>query len=231
MSQRNPMNDRYTREDLGKTRKSAASAKPATKAAASVRIEGDRKKQPKQSGIKGWLQNKTEKSAQQKADEKRANATTSSGMFEPDTPEYKKWRKTWWFVLILALIFTVLSFVIQGFIPAEQMQLSYTLLGMGYILLFVAIWIDIFKVRKLRKEFVKQMADSNSKATKRARKEMEAREAAAQAAAEAKREARREKLPSFLGGKKKNAEAQGEADSDAADETADDSAKAANDKK
>ena len=40
MSQRNPMNERYTAEDrTGKTRKSAASAKPKAKAAASVRIE------------------------------------------------------------------------------------------------------------------------------------------------------------------------------------------------
>ena len=42
MSQRNPLNDRYQNADdrKGTTRKSAASAKPATKAASSVRIEG-----------------------------------------------------------------------------------------------------------------------------------------------------------------------------------------------
>ena len=39
MSQRNPMNDRYqTDEHRGQTRKSAASAKPKTKAASSVRM-------------------------------------------------------------------------------------------------------------------------------------------------------------------------------------------------
>ena len=40
MSQRNPMNDRYqTDEHRGQTRKSAASAKPKTKAASSVRMQ------------------------------------------------------------------------------------------------------------------------------------------------------------------------------------------------
>ena len=40
MSQRNPMNDRYTTDEhQGKTRKSAAAMKPKTKAAASVRMQ------------------------------------------------------------------------------------------------------------------------------------------------------------------------------------------------
>ena len=40
MTQRNPMNERYQSEDRkGATRKSAASAKPVSKAASSVRIE------------------------------------------------------------------------------------------------------------------------------------------------------------------------------------------------
>ena len=40
MSQRNPMNDRYTTDEhQGKTRKSAAAMKPKTKAAASVRVQ------------------------------------------------------------------------------------------------------------------------------------------------------------------------------------------------
>ena len=40
MSQRNPMNDRYqTDEHRGQTRKSAATMKPKTKAASSVRIQ------------------------------------------------------------------------------------------------------------------------------------------------------------------------------------------------
>ena len=44
MTQRNPMNERYQSEDRkGATRKSAASAKPVSKAASSVRIESTKK--------------------------------------------------------------------------------------------------------------------------------------------------------------------------------------------
>ena len=44
MSQRNPMNERYTSEDrTGVTRKSAASAKPKAKAAASVTVKSAKK--------------------------------------------------------------------------------------------------------------------------------------------------------------------------------------------
>ena len=48
MTQRNPMNERYTGDHKGgTTRKSAASAKPVTQAAASVRTES---KQPEKKG-------------------------------------------------------------------------------------------------------------------------------------------------------------------------------------
>ena len=44
MTQRNPMNERYQSEDRkGATRKSAASAKPVSKAASSVRIQSTKK--------------------------------------------------------------------------------------------------------------------------------------------------------------------------------------------
>ena len=44
MSQRNPMNERYTSEErTGVTRKSAASAKPKSKAAASVTVKSAKK--------------------------------------------------------------------------------------------------------------------------------------------------------------------------------------------
>ena len=49
MSQRNPMNERYTGDHKGgSTRKSAASAKPVSRAASSVRLESDK---PKKKGL------------------------------------------------------------------------------------------------------------------------------------------------------------------------------------
>lgn len=47
MSRRNPLNERYQQQEGGKTRKSAASAKPATKAASTVYIADPNAKQKK----------------------------------------------------------------------------------------------------------------------------------------------------------------------------------------
>ena len=96
MSQRNPMNDRYqTDEHRGQTRKSAATMKPKTKAASSVRI------QP------------TVKTKQQKkADKKAARAKQTEidrQYYNPPTPEYKRLRKIWWGLLIGAIVMTAMS--------------------------------------------------------------------------------------------------------------------------
>ena len=67
MSQRNPLNERYQNADerKGTTRKSAASAKPATKAASSVRTQSS--KQPEQKGILGRAKTQANKSQNSKA--------------------------------------------------------------------------------------------------------------------------------------------------------------------
>jgi hypothetical protein len=79
MSQRNPMNDRYQSEDRkGLTRKSAASLKPKSKAAASVRIE-TKTKTPQQ------------KKAEKKA-ERAKQAELDRQYYNPPTEEYKLLR-------------------------------------------------------------------------------------------------------------------------------------------
>lgn len=81
MSQRNPMNERYTSEDrTGVTRKSAASAKPKAKAAASVTVKSA-KKTPEQ------------RKAEEKAARKAAAAKqreVERKYYKPDTPRYKR---------------------------------------------------------------------------------------------------------------------------------------------
>ncbi|MFR1640330.1 MAG: hypothetical protein ACLSVD_14925 [Eggerthellaceae bacterium] len=104
MSQRNPMNDRYqTDEHRGQTRKSAATMKPKTKAASSVRI------QP------------TVKTKQQKkADKKAARAKQTEidrQYYNPPTPEYKRLRKIWWGLLIGAIVMTAMSWFGRAFLP------------------------------------------------------------------------------------------------------------------
>src|SRR5699024_8162880 len=104
MSQRNPLNDRYrTDEHRGQTGKSAASVKPKTKAASSVRV------QP------------TEKTKQQKKAEQKAARAKQMELdrryYNPPTPEYKRLRKVWWGLLIAAIVMTVLSFAGRSFLP------------------------------------------------------------------------------------------------------------------
>ena len=116
MSQRNPMNDRYqTDEHRGQTRKSAATMKPKTKAASSVRI------QP------------TVKTKQQKkADKKAARAKQTEidrQYYNPPTPEYKRLRKIWWGLLIGAIVMTAMSWFGRAFLPEVG---TYVVLGLAY---------------------------------------------------------------------------------------------------
>ena len=122
MSQRNPMNDRYTTDEhQGKTRKSAAAMKPKTKAAASVRV------QP------------TVKTKQQKKAEQKAQRVKQSELdrkyYNPPTAEYKRLRKMWWGCLIGAIVCVALSWVARSWQPE---WISYVALGLSYVLIIAA---------------------------------------------------------------------------------------------
>jgi hypothetical protein len=186
MTQRNPMNERYQIEDRsGKTRKSAASVKPATKAAASVRIEGA--SAPRKTGRLA----KAQSQANRKQGSKRArvdSADAKAAYYDPGTPEYKKWRRIWWISIVVALVLTALSFAVLQFMP-ENATLSYVLLGLGYAFLIASIVVDLGKVRKIRKDYRMKMVTANSKSATAERKEQKAaakKEAEAAAAAQAR---------------------------------------------
>jgi hypothetical protein len=224
MTQRNPMNERYqTEEKIGKTRKSAASAKPVTKAASSVHVESSAPA-PKGRMAKAKAQATKEatKGKSSKTDSPRAKAE----YYTPDTPEYKKWRRIWWIAIGVAMGLTALSFLIMMLLPDSPM-VGYVMLGLAYALLFFSIWIDLAKVRKIRNAYRDQMMNSNSKAAKAKRREaaeeqkkVEAEQAAADAKKKAAREARMGKVKGVFGGKKKADDA-GKSAEAAADATAD----------
>ena len=95
MSQRNPMNERYTTEKhTGSTRKSAASAKPKTKAAASVTL-GTTKKTQQQRKAEAKAARKKEQDRQRELDRK---------YYKPDTERYKKLKRLWWASLVGAVL-------------------------------------------------------------------------------------------------------------------------------
>lgn len=168
MSQRNPMNERYqTDERKGQTRKSAASAKPKTKAASSVRVQSTTKT-PK------------EKKAARKAQE-RQDRSTANKYYQPESPEYKRLRKIWWILLIGAIIATALSFYLR--MQAENNEALYTastvILVAGYIAIVCALILDFTKIRKMRKAYQAEMVALEKKKSKQLKKlEAEAAKAA-----------------------------------------------------
>jgi len=184
MTQRNPLNERYTTDEkIGKTRKSAASAKPVSKAASSVRVEGSSSNQS--TGLLGRANAKANKNANKNA-EKKASKEERLRYYDVPTDEYKKWRRIWWITIIVALVATAVSFFLQT--RGENfLRISAVLLFAGYAFLIAAIIIDFAKVRKIRKEYQYVMTSSRSKevtAMRKAQKKAE-REAIAEAEAEA----------------------------------------------
>lgn len=162
MSQRNPMNDRYqTDEHQGQTRKSAASMKPKTKAASSVRV------QPAQ------------KTKQQKKAEQKAARTKQSEIdrkyYNPPTPEYKRLRKVWWGLLIGAILMTALSFLGREFLPEMA---SYIILGLAYACIIGALYVDFSKIRKVRRAYQEEMMAHKSKEQRAIEKQQKAAERA-----------------------------------------------------
>ena len=162
MSQRNPMNDRYqTDEHRGQTRKSAATMKPKTKAASSVRIQPTVKKQ------------------QKKADKKAARAKQTEidrQYYNPPTPEYKRLRKIWWGLLIGAIVMTAMSWFGRAFLPEVG---TYVVLGLAYVCIIGALYVDFSKIRKVRRAYQEEMMSKKTKEMRAAEKQQKAAQRAA----------------------------------------------------
>ena len=165
MTQRNPMNERYQSEDRkGATRKSAASAKPVSKAASSVRIEST-KKTPQQK--------KAERKQQRAKDAERDRQ-----FYNPPTAEYKRLRKIWWVCLILAIILTVVSFAGNNLgMPAPIM---YVTLALAYVFIIAALYIDMGKCRKARQKYADEVLNHPTKEMRAAEKKAKAQQRAAE---------------------------------------------------
>ncbi len=138
MARRSPMNERYQKNTApaGKTRKSAASAKPKRNSDAAPVSKSSAKKQ-----------------------------RTSAFLPNPDTDEFRLWRKIWWAMLISSAVFTFGSIALQRW--TEQKTLGMVMLGVGYALIFGALAIDWFKIRKMRNEWIAaQKSDASPKSDK-----------------------------------------------------------------
>lgn len=157
------MNDRYqTDEHRGQTRKSAATMKPKTKAASSVRV-----------------QPATKTKQQKKADKKAVRAKQTQidrQYYNPPTAEYKRLRKLWWGLLIGAIVMTALSWVGRSFLPEVA---TYVALGIAYVCIIGALYVDFSKIRKVRRAYQEEMMSKKTKEMRAAEKQQKAAQRAA----------------------------------------------------
>ena len=143
MARRSPTNARYQKftEPKGQTRKSSASAKP-------VRKEGGA-------------------ATASKAKPKAKGSSAPGGKFyEPDTPEYKFWRRMWWVSLGVGLFFVALSFFIQYYLKAvgALRVAGVVTIGLSYAAIIAAFFIDWRKLRPMRTGKYVAKADKPSRA-------------------------------------------------------------------
>ena len=176
MTQRNPMNDRYTTEEKrsGKTRRSSASAKPKAQRAATLRDPAPKTKKQK----------KEEARERERKESQKLNAVESA--FE-STERYKKLRRIWWALLGAAIACTALSFVFQ---TNEALKgFSMVVMILAYVFIIGAFYIDLGKIRKERKKYAATIAASKTKEARRDQKRVKAEMRAQQKEAEEKYEA------------------------------------------
>ena len=196
------MNARYTSDEhSGVTRKSAAKAKPKMQAASTVTITETDKKTPK------------EKKAARRAEEAKARqkeAELNAKYARPNTPEYKKWRKFWWIGIGSAIALVLISWLTRSI---EPYWISLIILGVAYVAIIFAFWVDLVKIRKITRKYAKEMYEKDEAEKKKKYKglskkqiaEIEAEEARKQKEAlAAQKQARKDKLMFW---KKKNNEA------------------------
>lgn len=149
MSQRNPMNDRYTSEGKkGQTRKSAAKAKPKTRAAASVHVERKEKTKQEKKAIKKAARNK--------------DVALDREAYNVPTDEYKKLRRIWFGILGLGVVLLAASLFVQFQMP-EMTTVSIVLIVLAYVAVIGAFIFDKVKINKLRDAYKEELRNTKSK--------------------------------------------------------------------
>lgn len=165
MSQRNPMNERYTTElkSGGHSRKSASSAKPKSSAASSVVIGSKKKKGPK---------TKAEK-REKKREERNRQYEAEQRYGDPPTKKFKIYKRLWIGFLIGSVVTVVMSFAITKFEGAPD-WLPIGFLIAAYACIIITLYLDLGKIRRLRREYIAQMMSNQTKEGRAAEKKRKA---------------------------------------------------------
>lgn len=196
MSQRSPQNERYTVEREGRapgsTRPKSGSAKPASRAGASVRIETPKSQMSKrQKAMAEQTMSKEEKKAQRAKERELENAIyTATTVLTNKDEKYKKLRRVWWGLLIAAVVFTVLSWatLASGIGGAV---LSTVVLVLAYVGIIGALVMDFTVIRKRRNVFRDRVNAMTRKQVDRIIEESYAEKQADDAAKKARKEAKK----------------------------------------
>lgn len=180
MSQRNPMNERYTtdKHSGGVSRKSASSAKLKSTAASSVVIGGKKKKASKPTV------SKREKRREQRNKEYEAERKYG----DPPGKKFKIFKRLWLGFLIASVVTVAFSFVVSRIEGAPE-WLSMAFLIAAYVCIIVTLYLDLGKIRRMRKTYAAQMSAAQ---TKESRAEQKKQKAAARAAAKEEEKKRAE---------------------------------------
>ena len=191
MSQRNPMNERYTSDQKrGTTRKSAASAKPVSKAASSVRTTsakpekkglfgGSKKQEPAPAkapkaeeapSLSKEEQKEIEKHNKQvkRADrEARRERNKEVNRFVPDTAEFKRLNRKRMVYSGVGFVGMIIAIVLSLLIP-QQPFISIGLMIASWFFFFMGMRIDTNQLRPLREQgYDKAVRQAQKKASKK----------------------------------------------------------------
>lgn len=196
MSRRNPQNERYTVEQEGRragsTAPKAGSAKPASKAAASVRIQTSKSSMSKkQKVVAQQTMTKEEKKAQRAKERELENLVyTATTTLTNKDAQYKKLRRIWWGLLISAVVFTAFSWLTLSTGFGGQ-TLSIIVLVLAYAGIIGAPIMDFTVIRKRRNVFRDKVNSMTRKQVERVVEESYAERQAADAAKKARKEAKK----------------------------------------
>lgn len=151
MSTRNPLNSRYTDGGpSGQTRKSAASAKPKRKAGDTVYVSSSRSKSP------GYGKAMPEKTKEEKRIDREKARVENNAIYSAATvlmnnnPDYKRYKMIWWVILGVAIVMTVVSWVVQ--MQIQSLVWGLVSIGVAYVGIIGALILDFWKIRPIRKD-------------------------------------------------------------------------------
>lgn len=196
MSRRNPQNERYTVDKderrVGATAPKAGSAKPASKAAASVRVQTSRSSMSKgQKAVANQAMTKEEKKAARAKERELENLIyTATTVLTNKDEKYKKLRRIWWGLLISAVVFTALSWLTLSTGVGGQV-LSIVVLVLAYAGIIGALIMDFTVIRKRRNVFRDKVNAMTRKQVERVVEESYAERTAVDSAKKARKAAKK----------------------------------------